>query len=670
MYNKITNSVRASLGVIFSQAKTLAAIALFGIIPLLGGCDYLDVVPENIPTIDHAFRNRTEAQRYLYGLYSFMPDVGNFTQDPALFGGDEIWITVTEQVLFNSSITSYKRIAMGEQGTQSPFADYWRDKRNGGGSLWTALSDINFFLENIDKPFDLPDYEREKWIGEVLFLKAYLHFWLFRQYGPIPLIKDNMSQSTGTDEIQRYREPVDECVDYICELLDQATEKLPLTIEDQGNEMGRPDKCIALALKAQVLTCAASPLFNCNPDYADFKDKRGVALFPQDKSEEKEKWQRAADALKIAIETSHEGLHKLYDFRNYFSGASLLSDSTVLAMQVRGAVTECWNDEVIWGNPRINRNYDLQRMCSPLTALVQDNGGASTYNYAPTLRMVEQFYTKNGIPIEDDREWTGKDLWGLQTATAEHRQYIRQGFQTINLHFDREPRFYGAITFDGSTFYGMNRITSDNATNPQYLWLVELKYGTMNGFHNTARYSYTGYICKKLAHFRSAASETSATYTAVNYAFPIIRLADLYLMYAEALNEAKDAPDTEVYEYIDLVRARTGLKGVVESWDKYAVEAQRKKPLSKEGMRDIIRRERLNEFAFEGQRFWDIRRWKTAEILMNQPARGLDIYGATAEEFYRPVEIFPLKWEKKDYFWPISIGAILANQHLVQNPGW
>jgi hypothetical protein len=56
-------------------------------------CNYLDVVPDNIPTIDHAFRNRTEAQKYLYGLFSFLPEVGNISSDPALLGGDEIWIT-------------------------------------------------------------------------------------------------------------------------------------------------------------------------------------------------------------------------------------------------------------------------------------------------------------------------------------------------------------------------------------------------------------------------------------------------------------------------------------------------------------------------------------------------------------------------------------------------
>jgi hypothetical protein len=139
-------------------------------------------------------------------------------------------------------------------------------------------------------------------------------------------------------------------------------------------------------------------------------------------------------------------------------------------------------------------------------------------------------------------------------------------------------------------------------------------------------------------------------------------------MYAEALNEWKTAPDDEVYQYIDIVRARTGLKGVVESWENYSTVPD--KPLTKDGMREIIHRERLNELAFEGSRFWDLRRWKKAEQYMNQPVRGLNIYGETPAEFFKVQNVFDLTFEKKDYLWPIKQSDILENKNLVQNPGW
>jgi hypothetical protein len=241
------------------------------ILPFLGlgclfSCDYLDVVPENIPTIEHAFRTRTEAQNYKYGCFSYMPDAGNMAVDPAMLGGDEIWISWNAQ-----GVSPVLRgIIAGEQGTANPLANYWTSERNDRTNvarpLWTGISDCNIFLENIDKPFDLKDYERDKWIGEVKFLKAYLHYWLFRQYGPIPLIRENNAMDAGSGAVQQYREPVDSCVNYIASLLDEAAALLPLTVEDFASEQGLPDRCIALALKAELLTLAASPLFNCNPD--------------------------------------------------------------------------------------------------------------------------------------------------------------------------------------------------------------------------------------------------------------------------------------------------------------------------------------------------------------------------------------------------------------------
>jgi hypothetical protein len=172
----------------------------------------------------------------------------------------------------------------------------------------------------------------------------------------------------------------------------------------------------------------------------------------------------------------------------------------------------------------------------------------------------------------------------------------------------------------------------------------------------------TGYLCKKVIHYQSNIPENSTSYSRYRYAFPFIRLADLYLMYAEALNEAGETtPAPDVYTYIDLVRERTGLGGVVESWRDHSIEPN--KPLTKEGMREIIHRERLNELAFEGIRFWDLRRWKLAEEYLNRPVRGIN-------DKYEVVELFQQTFGKKDYLWPIKVSALIKNLNLVQNPGW
>src|SRR3546814_5521443 len=99
------------------------------------------------------------------------------------------------------------------------------------------------------------------------------------------------------------------------------------------------------------------------------------------------------------------------------------------------------------------------------------------------------------------------------------------------------------------------------------------------------------------------------------YPWPVMRLGDLYRMYAEAMN-VLNGPSQEVYNYINPVRERAGLLPVEVAWPQYS--RQPDKITTREGMRSIIQHERLIELAFEGKRFWDLRRWKRAHIELNQ----------------------------------------------------
>jgi hypothetical protein len=156
-----------------------------------------------------------------------------------------------------------------------------------------------------------------------------------------------------------------------------------------------------------------------------------------------------------------------------------------------------------------------------------------------------------------------------------------------------------------------------------------------------------------------------------SYPFPIIRLADLYLLYAECLNECKDAPDAEVYEYIQKVRDKAGLDkntgGLVETWAAYSNNPN--KPKTKEGMREIIQRERMIELCLEGQRFFDIRRWKLAMDYCNRPIKGWNV-SSTGDDFYNPVYVFNQKFTPRDYFWPIKLDDLYRNNKLQQSPEW
>lgn len=658
---------------LLSKFKEYKLYGLAFMLVLLNSCNYLDVVPDNTPTINHAFKNRYEALGFLYGCYSFLPNVNQIADNPAILGWDEAWYI--EPTLGPS--TRLWHIALGNQGTNTPLANYWASQQYGGGGvlqggkpLWTAIRDCNLFIENIDKPFDLPENERIRWIAEAKFLKAYFHFFLFRMYGPIPVVDENLSLEAKGKEVQVYRAPVDEVVEYISKLFDEAAKDLPDAIEEIATDLGRVTKPIALAMKAQVLTYAASPLFNGSetesPSFS-LIDDRGVELFPQ--SYDANKWQKAADALKEAIDAAHVGGHALFDFSTaYPAYAKGLSTETILAMQVRGAVTERWNSEIVWGSSTPNTN-NIQYPNLPLFYDTYTGNGNFSKNYAPTLKMVETFYSKNGVPIDEDKEWQDVNPYEIQKATDNDRAYIQSGFETIKLHFNREARFYGSIIFDGGTFYGNGRLSSDNINNTNnYMWTISTKASQLTGLLTPEKYPCTGYLCKKVINIGTTV--TTSSVAIYNYAFPIIRLADLYLMYSEALNETMSEPNGEVFDYIDKVRNRTGLEGVVASWAKYAIDGKKNKPLSKEGMRDIIQQERMIELSFEGVRYWDVRRWKLSDKYWNTTIMGLNAKGTKTEDFYRLTELYKTKFEKKDYFWPIKQSELLNNRSLVQNPGW
>src|SRR5690606_7021044 len=146
--------------------------------------------------------------RFLATLYGYLPEYNN-VQSPALTGGDEA--IVNDEVSRN---WDSRRLARGGQSKVDPASSSW--------DLFIALRDCNIFLENIDLPFDLEDSERQRWIAEAKILKAYFHFFLMRMYGPIPIIDKNIEVSEGLEAVRVTRDPVDEVVTYIVQLLDEA----------------------------------------------------------------------------------------------------------------------------------------------------------------------------------------------------------------------------------------------------------------------------------------------------------------------------------------------------------------------------------------------------------------------------------------------------------------
>lgn len=623
---------------------------------LLVSCNYLDIVPDDIATIDNAFTMRSQAEKYLFTCYYYLPTHGLLESNPAIAGGDELYITES----FRSAAHVHAwYIAHNMQSSSRPRCDYWKGV-DGGKNLYRGISDCNIFLENIHKVPDMTEEEKNRWIAEVRFLKAYYHYWLIRMYGPIPIMDVNIPVNASESEVKVFRNTLDECFDYVVNTLDEIIEShyLPDKITNEAEELGRITQGIALAVKAEVLVTAASPLFNGNMDYANFKDSRGIEIFCPNKSNEEklQRWADAAQACKEAIDFLHEQGYKLYE---YTSLEYNISDETRAKLTFRNIVTEKWNSETIWGNSN-SVIGQLQAHAIPRGLEAGKEGNASVGgNLAVPLKIANLFYTKNGVPIDEDITWDYAGRFDLKKATKDDKYLIKEGYTTAKLNFDREIRYYASLGFDGSIWFGQG-VTDDE--NPIY---VQCKQGQSAANQVTNSWNETGIWPKKLVHFKSVVGQNSG-FTQITYPFPVMRLGNLYLLYAEALNESGASQD-EVLYWVDLIRERAGLKGVEESWNTYTTN---KKYETIEGRRKIIQQERGIELAFEAQRFWDLRRWKLAYEEQNKPITGWSTQYATEEEYYVERLIYDQEFGIKNYFWPIEDEELYSNKNLVQNYGW
>lgn len=615
----------------------------------LTGCSYLDVVPDNVTVLDNAFSNRYTAEQYLSTCYWHIP-YGDWNQNPAMLGS-------AEAIFNNDKSAQGTVIAKGNNSAASPAINHWSGT-NGARCVYNGIRDCNIFLENIGKVRDLSDLENRQWSAEIKVLKAYFHFYLLRYYGPIHIIRENLPVYEELSKVQLYRDPVDDCFAYILQLLEEAinSKALPGIIQNTQKELGRITLPAAMALKARVLMYWASPLFNGNTDYEAFKNHQGKHFFNQ--VYDPDRWVQAAQACEEAIRTCNENGIRLYQTQDYKTQYAI-SDSTILNCVLRNSYSERWNPEVIWGNTNIIVDATQRVAQAGLRAVTS----SIIYSYyAVSINTAEQFYSDKGVPMEEDLTYDYSNRYKLKTAGEKDKYYIEKGQQTAAMNFDREPRFYAFLGFDRGKWYGRGKLENDAET-----WHVEGKLKEYSAAYEPGNYSATGYWPKKVVSLKSG-YESVSEYRVETYPFPELRYTDLLLYYAEALNEMKETPDAAVYDPIDQVRKRAGLKGVLESWTKYSKYPG--KPTTKAGMREIIHKERLIELAFENAHYWDVRRWKEAISSLNRPIKAWNVLSDNNADYYTIKVYFEQKFSQRDYLAPIPESELIKNPLLIQNPGW
>lgn len=653
----------------------LAVVSAVSICGMVSCNKFLNVVPDDgLATIETAFNLRSTAIRYLGTCYSYMtsegapgPYINGGIQysygDMAMLTGDELWDLVgrvvsntyvrVPQTLFN--------IARGFQSANNVYGYDW-------AYTYEGIRCCDILMENVVNVPDMEESEKRQWIAEAKFLKAYYHFHLVRKWGPVPIIRKSLPMDSDVETVRVYREPIDTCFDFIIGLLDEAMPDLPL-INPNLDELGRATRAICAGLKARVAVYAASPLFNGNEEEEQLVDNRGIRLFPAKTDAEKQKrWDDAVVACQEALDICREANYKMFT-QDVIKSNFRMNDILSRDLALRCAFNERWNSEVVWGNtqtPKTSMTM-FQQLCMPnMTSYTHSLGG---YKFIGVpLKIAEQFYTKNGLPIANDIEWTGVNPYDLKVGDEDHEYYIEPGYTTIKLNFDREPRFYSSLGFDGGKWLGM--LTNYNDLTAGDIKFIDCRIGGSLAKTSSETGPLTGYFPKKLFPFRCIMANNSS-FTTYWFPWPMIRMSDLYLLYAEAVNEAEGPAgehSEKMFAMVDSVRTRAGIPSVKESWDKYS-----NRPGyygNKVGMRDIIHRERLNELAFESQRFWDIRRWKEAPVEYQKGIYGFHVAASAPEDYYEKTLIAEQPFGLKDYFWPLRTYDIEVNPNLVQNIGW
>ncbi len=468
---------------------------------------------------------------------------------------------------------------------------------------WIGIRYAWLVVENIDRVPDMTTSEKSRAKAEAKMLVATFYADMFRHLGGVPIIDHSLSTA---DELVFPRATAKETMNFIVELIDQATPYLEWVVSDP-NDDGRMTGAYAQGLKLRVLLFAASPLFNSATPYMDGADE--LTWFG---AEDSSLWDTAAKVGEDFFATNAGNLSL-----NQTSASA--PTTTDYRKAYRDAYFTRANPEMILSLRRAYKNTYANDFC----------GGSnnSSSRQAPTLKLFEIFPWSNGADFDFD--------WSNPSGK--------------NPYAGRDPRFYETILDVNASYKGYS----------SQLWV--------GGVDRTKANESTGFRLYKFSQ-----DYTSATSIGQVDCYPAMRLPEIMLSYAEALNESKGGPTQVAAQMVADVRARVGL--VQPTVDEL-------KALSKEDFRNFVLDERVREFGYEDVRWFDLVRWKMEECFTT-PIEGVNMYrsgnsttpdATYTYEVYTNISTARLwveTWSPKWYLSAFPIDEINKNYGLVQNPGW
>lgn len=618
---------------------------LIALLCFVSSCDYLGVSDQlagGLQNTEQVFDNVSYTKRWYANVFAGIPDYSGIN-------------SVNVGAFKNPWTGMCDELVVG-YGNSSKYNNSDRNAANMGfhryGDCYKYIRQANIFLQKAHPIMttgtqgdQLLEDELTQMKANVRFMRAFYHYLLFEQYGPIILVKDKIYNATEDQDVPR--NTVDEVIEYIdSELTAVASELTQEPIFEDKDYRAWPTKGVALAVRAKLWLYAASPLLNggyrealsvTNPD--------GTRLFPD---YDAGKWEKALAACKDFIDYAEAGRYELYKEYKDDNGAVIDPDKSVYNLFQK------YTHEIIWAtanNDWGGMNGDaFDRRIAPRC---EKNGLGST---GVTQELVDAFYMKDGFPVSATAYLPQSTLYqeeGYGTYKDQNDNFSKKytNVTVSNRYLNREPRFYNTVFFNGRQWpVSCNQVLFYNGGNS----------GVQEG-----QATLTGYMLFK--RFNRSVSLTNPGVASQFRPSIIFRLADFYLMYAEAANEV-NPNDARVLKYLNLVRERAGLPDI-ETLNP-AIRG------NQELQRAAIQRERQIELATEGQRYFDVRRWmiadKNGEDRQNGYVHGMNVRGESndKEDFNRIVEASQIVFNRKMYLYPMPDSEMRKTKNLVQNPGW
>ncbi|RIH64483.1 RagB/SusD family nutrient uptake outer membrane protein [Mariniphaga sediminis] len=466
---------------------------------------------------------------------------------------------------------------------------------------WYGIRAANISLKNLPMLVDATDEQRRLIEGQAYFFRGYFHWEMMKAWGAVPYVDTVFN---ADDDMRIAQLGLHETVEKVVSDLERAEELLPLDWDNidtgeltKGFNAGRATRGMALAVKAECLMYAASPLFN------------GVATGNYNYNSQY--CERAAEAAWQIIQLADQGVYQLEPWETY-SQMFFTKDNSIPRSK-----------EIIFKAPnRGNTRYFS-------SSFTFGHVGTDNWYSAPSHNYVKRFEMANGLPVEDPES-------GYNPNDPFNKE-------------NRDPRFAYNILVDGDRI--IKSLADDRA-------FVQFYVG---GRERTSSSSRTGYGYRK--YWDETINRFDRGWNNYFFEIPKLRLAEIYLIYAECANEAYGpngsypGANFTAVEAVNMVRNRALMPGVHQKFLQ-----------DKEVFRERIRNERAVELAYESKRWYDLRRWHVAHQPEYRKLTGLNF--DKEHTYFEEVVVETILFSEKHYWLPFPVSQVNLYPEWKQNPGW